>query len=174
MAPRLLVTLPLLLLLGCASAPETGPPSRPARAHPVDPPPAASLGPAGIWFQPPAPWDPDAPTIRLPRQPFVYDGEHVTMHLWTAKVWMWRASDDTYRVQTRWQGDVLQWRPPFGPWSDLARFEGDRFVDSDGVPFARTTAGELPEAHRTLLIAREPHDDSITPLGRRSGAPEGR
>lgn len=91
------------------------------------------------------------------------------MHLWRLKSWMWRTPDDIYRVQTRWKGDVLQWLPPFGTWADLARFEDDRFVDYEGVPFGRVTANELPDAHRALLTPREPHDYSIGPQGTRPG-----
>lgn len=88
------------------------------------------------------------------------------MHLWRMKAWMWRTPDDVYRVQTRWRGDMLQWLPPFGTWSDLARFEGGRFLDYEGLPYVRVAADELPEADRVLLIPREPHDYSITPTGR--------
>ena len=80
---------------------------------------------------------------------------------------MWRTPDDVYCVETRWRGDMLQWHPPFGPWSDLARFEGGRFVDADGLPFERIAARELPQDHRTLLAPREPHDPSITAQGGR-------
>ncbi len=91
------------------------------------------------------------------------------MELWRMKAWMWRTPDDVYRVQTRWKGDVLQWHPPFGHWCDLARFEGERFVDSEGLPFERVAANELPAEHRKLLTPREPHDYSITALGYRDG-----
>src|SRR6478752_6662986 len=48
---------------------------------------------------------------------FHYDGTHVTVMLFTEKAWMYRRPDDIYRLESRWQGDELQYRPPFGTWS---------------------------------------------------------
>jgi len=101
---------------------------------------------------------------------FLYDGESVTLQLLTEHAWMYRTRDDHYRVASRWNGDVLQYRPPFGQWAALARFRDGHFESiGDKPPWryldVRSRAGceadDLP-----LLAARPVHDYTIEPTDR--------
>ena len=98
---------------------------------------------------------------------FLYDGRNVTLALMSEKEWMYRSPDDHYRLDSRWQGDLLQYRPPFGTWTDLARFVDGRFETAgdqrpwsfESVPSrAACDPDDLP-----LLADRAPHDYSIKP-----------
>ena len=60
---------------------------------------------------------------------FAYDGEHITMRLVTLHPGQWKSADDFYKLESKWEGDTLSYRPPFGPWTELASFEDDHFVN---------------------------------------------
>lgn len=99
---------------------------------------------------------------------FVYDGQTVTLRLFTEKDWMYRSPDDHYRLATRWQDDRLQYRPPFGVWTDLARFRAGRFDTPGGdLPrqFEAVASRDACEPDDLPLIAeRAAHDYSIEPV----------
>jgi len=98
---------------------------------------------------------------------FLYDGETVTLFLLSEKDWMYRSRDDHYRLAARWQGDLLQYRPPFGVWTDLARFRDGRFeTAADNPPwrFEPVASRDACEPEDLPLLAdRARHDYSIKP-----------
>lgn len=98
---------------------------------------------------------------------FLYDGQTVTLRLFTEKDWMYRSPDDHYRLATRWQDGLLQYRPPFGVWTDLARFRAGRFETPGGDPpwqFEAVASRDACEPDDLPLIAeRAAHDYSIKP-----------
>jgi hypothetical protein len=97
---------------------------------------------------------------------FRYDGDTVTLRLATMNPAMWRSDDDFYRVESRWDGDMLSYRPPFGDWAELAAWVGDHFEDTGGGTrriFARVGEDEVPEWNRAVRAPREPPDYSIQP-----------
>jgi hypothetical protein len=110
-----------------------------------------------------------SPTVRA--QPgtirFLYDGETVTLLLFSEKDWMYRSPDDHYRLASRWQGDVLQYRPPFGTWTDLARFRDAGFetvADSPRWRFQMVPDRAACDRDDLSLLADRPlHDYSIKP-----------
>lgn len=153
-------------IAACSKSPgsERTPASRPAASRPwvrtVARPVVAQA--VGLWRIPPAELADGGGVQR-----FLYDGETVTLWLMTEKEWMYRAPDDHYRLATRWRGDVLQYRPPFGSWTDLARFDAGRFETVgdasprryENVPSRNACEpDDLP-----LLLARRAHDYSIEP-----------
>jgi hypothetical protein len=101
---------------------------------------------------------------------FYYDGETVTLQLFTLKGWMWRSEDDYYRVKAKWVGDDLFYLPPFGRWDKLATFRGGHFADESekvALRYERIPRSQVTEELRPLVKARERHDYSITPTGGR-------
>ena len=90
---------------------------------------------------------------------FVFDGQTVTLLLFTEKDWMWRSADDHYRVQARWRGDLVEYRPPFGQWTPLARYAGVRFEGFEALD----PAGTLTESEHRLLTPRRVHDYTVKP-----------
>ena len=100
---------------------------------------------------------------------FHYDGTHVTLMLFTEKQWMWRRPDDIYRLESRWQGDELQYRPPFGRWTRLAVFRNGRYEtpdDSGPWIYEPVADGAKDDDDRKLDDERPPHDYSIRPMDR--------
>ena len=98
---------------------------------------------------------------------FRYDGDTVTLRLATMNPAMWRSDDDFYRVEARWDGDMLTYRPPFGDWAELAAWVGGHFEDSGSGTrriFGRVGEDEVPEWNRAVLAPRELHDYSIQPV----------
>jgi hypothetical protein len=134
-------------------------------AHPVRP------DAVGLWRIPPADRE-RVVSATVRSQPgttrFLYDGETVTLFLLTEKDWMYRARDDHYRLATRWQGDVLQYRPPFATWTDLARFRDARFETVGDQPpwrFELVPDRAACDAEDLRLLAdRPPHDYAIKPI----------
>jgi hypothetical protein len=97
---------------------------------------------------------------------FRYDGETVTLRLLTTNPAMWRSDDDVYRLESRWAGDMLTYRPPFGDWAELAAWRGDHFEDAGGGTrriFARVDEDEVPEWNRAVVAPHERHDYSTEP-----------
>jgi hypothetical protein len=109
-----------------------------------------------------------ATTIAVPGiERFHYDGVHVTVSLFTEKAWMWRRPDDIYRLDSRWQGNELQYRPPFGTWTRLAVFQTDHYMlPDDDKPwvFERVSDAMKDADDRMLDADRPPHDYAIKPL----------
>lgn len=100
---------------------------------------------------------------------FYYDGDYLTLFLFTEKEWMWRSDDDYYRLHTIWQGDTLCYMPPFGGrWAHLARFDGADFYifnDSEGLrwEYIRIEPHQIQETERAILRPRNVHDYTIKP-----------
>ena len=98
---------------------------------------------------------------------FLYDGQTVTLFLFSEKDWMYRTRDDHYRLASRWQGDLLQYRPPFGVWTDLARFRDGHFETAHDEPpwhFERVSSRDACAPDDLPLLAeRTVHDYSIKP-----------
>jgi hypothetical protein len=97
---------------------------------------------------------------------FRYDGDTVTLRLMSLRPGIWKSDDDFYRVDARWNGSMLEYRPPFGDWTELASFDGDHFEDvGSGVRrvFGRVGDDEVAEWNRGILKPRERHDYSIRP-----------
>jgi hypothetical protein len=90
---------------------------------------------------------------------FVWDGQSVTLFLFTEKEWMWRSRDDHYRVNARWAGDTLEYQPPFGRWQTLATWKGATF---DGY-LPLDPSGPLTDSQTSLLSPRALHDYEIKP-----------
>lgn len=99
---------------------------------------------------------------------FAYDGDTVTVRLLTPHAEMWRSADDFYRLDARWDGEMLSYRPPFGDWAELAAWTGDHFEDSgSGVRrvFGRIGEDEVIDFNRAILAPRERHDYATPPTG---------
>ena len=81
----------------------------------------------------------------------------------------WRSDDDFYRLAARWDGDVLSYRPPFGPWAELAAYDGERFVNVGSGRkriFRRIAPDDVVAFNRDILKdGREAHDYRIRPDG---------
>ena len=91
----------------------------------------------------------------------------MTLRLATLNPAMWRSDDDFYRVDARWAGDMLTYRPPFGDWAELAAWTGDHFEDVGGGTrriFGRVSDDEVPEWNRAVLKERDRHDYSTEPV----------
>lgn len=64
---------------------------------------------------------------------FVYDGRHITLRYNAARWGRYGpdrylpSADDTYRIQTRWEGPMLWARLPGGRWVEVAFFVDGRF-----------------------------------------------
>ena len=97
---------------------------------------------------------------------FRYDGDTVTVRLLTMHPGMWKSEDDFYRLEARWDGDMLSYRPPFGDWAEVAAFVGDHFEDNgNGIRrvFARISDAEVIDFNRAILAPRPAHDYSVQP-----------
>jgi hypothetical protein len=136
----------------------------------------------GVWVLPP--WTIDeveenAPPGRFysPPRPFRYDGRYVTLRLFPFHDWQWHPDDYCYRLASRWQGDDLYYRGPFGGWCKLATFTGGHFEKGENPRwrFERADETDLDDEWVRLLRAdREPHDYAITELGDRKPGWQGR
>jgi len=132
--------------------------------------PAARPEAVGLWRVPAAQRE-RTPSPSVRSHPgtlrFLYDGQTVTLHLFSEKDWMYRSPDDLYRLASRWHGDLLQYRPPFGTWTDLARFRDGRFETTRDDPpwhFERVSSRDACETDDLPLLAgRTVHDYSIKP-----------
>jgi hypothetical protein len=97
---------------------------------------------------------------------FRYDGQTVTLRLMTLHPGPWKSEDDFYRVAARWNDSMLEYRPPFGDWTEIGAFHGDHFEDvGSGIRrvFGRIGEDEVADWNRAILKPREPHDYSIRP-----------
>ena len=97
---------------------------------------------------------------------FAFDGETVTLRLATLQPGVWKSEDDFYRVEARWQEDMLEYLPPFADWAELAEWRDDHFEDAGGGVrrvFGRVDAAGVADYNRAILRPREPHDYSVSP-----------
>ena len=97
---------------------------------------------------------------------FRYDGDTVTVRLLTLNPGVWKSGDDFYRLEARWNGDTLEYRPPFADWAALAEWRGDHFEDEGGGVrriFGRIGEDAVADFNRAILDPRQPHDYSIKP-----------
>lgn len=105
---------------------------------------------------------------------FSYDGEYVTLFLFTEKEWMWKTEDDYYKLKTEWQDDSLFYQPPFGVMTYLATFKEGKFQKSQQLPerehiwvYEKITEVEVSEADKALIVERKIHDYSTRPMDKR-------
>jgi len=139
----------------------------------------------GVWER----WcDPANPGPHVPRgyTVFIYDGRYVSLVTnveplleATPPIRMYTESAP-FRLESRWQGDVLQARfPPWllneateDEWLELARFEGERFVwpDNGELAYERGQPRFDTRALRALGEPREPLDYEGVATGRARGA----
>lgn len=99
---------------------------------------------------------------------FCLEGDSVVLRLLSLHAGRWKAADDFYRLAARWQGRMLQYRPPFGDWADLASFERGRFIDVGNGKrriFARIEPDEVLDWNRAVLRRRAAHDYRRRPDG---------
>ncbi len=97
---------------------------------------------------------------------FRYDGDTVTLRLMTLQAGVWKSDDDFYRLDARWNGSMLEYRPPFADWADLASFEGDHFEDAGSGTrrvFTRIGDDEVAGWNAAILKPRARHDYSVRP-----------
>jgi hypothetical protein len=100
---------------------------------------------------------------------FAYDGVCVTLRLLTLDEGRWKSADDFYKLQAKWEGSTLYYRPPFGPWTELASFEDGRFVNvGNGRKriFGKITDDQVVPWNAAILTpGRAPHDYRRQPDG---------
>ena len=88
---------------------------------------------------------------------FRYDGDTVTLRMMTLQAGVWKSDDDFYRLDARWNGSMLEYRPPFADWAELASFEGDHFEDAgSGTRRVFTRIGSRRLERRDPQAARAP------------------
>jgi hypothetical protein len=106
---------------------------------------------------------------------FAYDGEYVTLRLLTLRTGQWKSADDFYKLQSRWEGNTLYYRPPFGSWTELASFEDGRFVNvGNGKKriFGKITDEQVVPWNAAILSpGREAHDYRRQPDGSLKDSP---
>lgn len=122
----------------------------------------------GIWqFEESVPAH-DAGKIANDTITFVYRNEKVVLRLATLKLGQWKSKDDFYVLSTKWVGDALYYLPPFGSWTELAVFDGERFANvGSGVKriFKKISETEIVDWNRNITAPREPHDYRTKPDG---------
>lgn len=106
---------------------------------------------------------------------FAYDGEHITMRLVTLHPGQWKSADDFYKLESKWEGDTLYYRPPFGPWTELASFEDDHFVNVGSGRkriFGRITSAQVIPWNAAILASKRGlHDYRMQPDGSLKASP---
>jgi len=93
---------------------------------------------------------------------FKYEHGLVTLRLLSISPVSWQSPDDFYTLESRWQGDTLQYLAPLGQWTDLAVFEHGRFaISGDGMTreFARITPDQVVDFNAGILKADRPVHD---------------
>lgn len=93
---------------------------------------------------------------------FIYDGQHVTVRYepggWSGEYppRYLRVEDATFRLESRWDSNVLWARLPGGGWVEVARFVDGRFVrDERELVFEYGHQGWVPDS---LFAERVPLD----------------
>jgi hypothetical protein len=124
---------------------------------------------AGLWqLHEEVPWTGDPARQANDVHTFRYRGAEVTLRLLTLRAGQWKSPDDFYLLAARWQGNRLLYRPPFGPWSELASFEDGRFVNTGNGRkriFHRISEEQVVPWNRAILADRTPHDYRRQPDG---------
>lgn len=124
---------------------------------------------AGLWqFHQDVPWAGDPARQANDVHTFRYRGAEVTLRLLTLRAAQWKSPDDFYTLAARWDGDRLLYRPPFGPWTELAAFEDGRFVNTGSVRkriFHRIDDDQVVPWNRAILTPRTLHDYRRQPDG---------
>jgi hypothetical protein len=96
-------------------------------------------------------------------------GDTVTLRLLTLRSGQWKTDDDFYKVLAKWEANTLYYLPPFGPWTELAIFEDDHFVNiGNGKKriFQKVSKEEVVAwNHELLKEPRALHDYRIQPDG---------
>lgn len=104
---------------------------------------------------------------------FFFDGSDVTLLLGARKNWVYRSSDDVYRLKTKWEGRKLFYLPPFGEWTHLADFDGEQFIKEDQQHiwnYKKVHEDEVDALDKAVLKRdRSPHDYAIGPTGIKQG-----
>lgn len=105
---------------------------------------------------------------------FSYDGQYVTLWLFTEKEWMWKSKDDYYKLKTEWRGDRLFYQPPFGKMTYLATFREGRYQLAHKTPngehiwvYEKISKEEVPQTNQAILVDRKVHDYTIRSLDKR-------
>ncbi|MEK6749786.1 MAG: hypothetical protein AABY83_11345 [Pseudomonadota bacterium] len=100
---------------------------------------------------------------------FAYDGRDVTLLLTPSKNWIYRSSDDVYKLKTKWEGRKLFYLPPFGDWSYLAEFDGEQFYREEPKhrwKYHKIRDEDVETADKAILNShRTAHDYAIGPAG---------
>jgi|GEM_PF-5744876 len=102
---------------------------------------------------------------------FFYDSNYVIISLLTDKAWMWKSEDDYYKLKAKFQHDSLFYLPPFGVWTFLAKFDGEKFnvsVQDKIFSYAKIKAAEINQLDNAILKPRDLHDYSIKPTDKQN------
>lgn len=99
---------------------------------------------------------------------FYYDGNFVTIYLFTEKDWMWKTEDDFYKLKSKWNGDSLYYLPPFGDWVYLAKFNETNFFCENKLEnltwkYQKITKREIEKRDYSILKNRNVHNYEIKP-----------
>lgn len=96
-------------------------------------------------------------------QEFIDDGRYLTIYYapMTSISFQLRPTylsteDDTYRVESRWEGRMLWVRLPGGRWEEFARFVEGRFVSSHDAEAEYAREGRMQ--YISMAADRAPHD----------------
>lgn len=92
---------------------------------------------------------------------FKYEHGLVTLRLMAISKVSWRSPDGVYSLKSRWQGDALQYLPPTGEWTELATFEGGKFVatgDGKRREYARITPDQVADFNAAIKADRPAFD----------------
>ena len=98
---------------------------------------------------------------------FAYDGNSVTIWLFSEKDFMWKSYDEHYKLKCRLIDSELQYLPPFGTWQTLAMFEGGQFYidrNNQRIDYKKFTRQEALGNEGALLAPRKLHDYSVKPI----------
>lgn len=93
---------------------------------------------------------------------FKYEQGLVTLRLIALSKVSWRSPDGFYALKSRWQGDMLQYLPPTGDWTDLAEFQDGGFValgDGKRREYARITPDQVTASNADICKPDRPAFD---------------
>jgi len=104
---------------------------------------------------------------------FYYDGNYVTIKLYTFKAWMWKSDDDYYMLKSKWNNDSLFYLPPFGQWTYLARFNSNNFYceeHNEKWHYVKLNKEQIAQNDSAILKERKLHDYNIKPTDNHSNS----
>lgn len=124
----------------------------------------------GVWqFQHETPIDGDMGKYANDVFTFIYESNTVTLRLLTLRSGQWKSEDDFYKLSTKWEGNTLYYRPPFGNWAELATFEHEQFINIGSGKkrvFKKIRTDEVIQWNKGILKPnRQLHDYRIQPDG---------